>query len=37
MQFLSVNGKQIASKSGEILGALVVVHNIQKKNKQKKK
>lgn len=28
MQFLSINGKQIKSKSGEIIGALVVIHDI---------
>jgi diguanylate cyclase (GGDEF)-like protein len=37
MQFLSFNGKQIASKSGEILGALVVVHDITEKKQTEEK
>jgi diguanylate cyclase (GGDEF)-like protein len=36
-QYLSINGKQLKSKSGEIIGALIVLHDItdQKKSEEK--
>jgi diguanylate cyclase (GGDEF)-like protein len=36
-QYLSINGKQIKSKSGEVIGALIVLHDItdQKKSEEK--
>lgn len=37
MQFLSVNGKQIKSKSGEVLGAIVVIRDITEKKEKEEK
>lgn len=37
MQFLSVNGKQILSKSGEIIGALIVTHDMTEQKQTEEK
>lgn len=37
IQYLSVNGKQIISKSGEVLGALVVLHDITERKQSEEK